>query len=284
MYVELIIGLAAAAALVVIVAGHFYMVYVRENRLSNEFRRLAAALKDGKFFHPQVNRRRVEFTYRGVLIDLHANFGAHHATHGDRATYVELCFAWPEPAFEMEMKTRIGVDGIVDQFWASLEGSQIQVGDDWIDQRFVVAGEPARTIRDLLPRIKPEIAHLINAFPTNGFQIFVTNGVWTIRTTRLTRTFNELWTLTCRCIDLLEVIACETTNAVQFLVTTESKTMTQAICPICGENVKQRVVRCVSCQTIHHRECWEFAGACSTYACGERGYDIVDGPPPVQGK
>lgn len=40
-------------------------------------------------------------------------------------------------------------------------------------------------------------------------------------------------------------------------------------CLICGCPLKGApVVRCTKCATPHHRDCWEFNGRCSTFACG----------------
>ena len=40
------------------------------------------------------------------------------------------------------------------------------------------------------------------------------------------------------------------------------------ICKVCGEAIEDgaRVV-CASCNTPHHRDCWEYVGACSIYGC-----------------
>ena len=41
------------------------------------------------------------------------------------------------------------------------------------------------------------------------------------------------------------------------------------ICKVCGEAISGGpVVVCSSCRTPHHRECWEYVGACSIYGCG----------------
>lgn len=39
-------------------------------------------------------------------------------------------------------------------------------------------------------------------------------------------------------------------------------------CPVCGTPLQQGLLRCGTCRTPHHRECWDYAGGCSTYACG----------------
>jgi len=42
-------------------------------------------------------------------------------------------------------------------------------------------------------------------------------------------------------------------------------------CKVCGEPIEDGpVVFCATCNTPHHRECWEFTGACSIYGCGSK--------------
>jgi hypothetical protein len=44
----------------------------------------------------------------------------------------------------------------------------------------------------------------------------------------------------------------------------------EAMCRVCGASLAQGgVVACVKCATPHHKDCWEFNGRCSTFACGE---------------
>ena len=41
------------------------------------------------------------------------------------------------------------------------------------------------------------------------------------------------------------------------------------LCKVCGEAIEGgSVVICTSCRTPHHRDCWEYVGACSIYGCG----------------
>jgi hypothetical protein len=39
-------------------------------------------------------------------------------------------------------------------------------------------------------------------------------------------------------------------------------------CPVCASPLGGGIARCAKCATPHHRECWDYAGGCSTYACG----------------
>jgi hypothetical protein len=38
-------------------------------------------------------------------------------------------------------------------------------------------------------------------------------------------------------------------------------------CPVCGALLGTSVVRCSSCRTPHHEECWHYLGKCATFAC-----------------
>lgn len=40
------------------------------------------------------------------------------------------------------------------------------------------------------------------------------------------------------------------------------------ICKVCGEPIHAgAVIVCAACNTPHHRDCWEYVGACSIYGC-----------------
>lgn len=41
-------------------------------------------------------------------------------------------------------------------------------------------------------------------------------------------------------------------------------------CQICGQGSGGRWVRCRSCETPHHHDCWQYLEKCATYACGSR--------------
>ena len=45
-----------------------------------------------------------------------------------------------------------------------------------------------------------------------------------------------------------------------------------ATCQICLNPLAMRVVYCSGCVTPHHKECWDYLGGCSTYACLRRTY------------
>jgi len=39
-------------------------------------------------------------------------------------------------------------------------------------------------------------------------------------------------------------------------------------CRVCGEQIFLEKVHCLACETPHHRDCWEYTGACAMFGCG----------------
>ena len=50
-----------------------------------------------------------------------------------------------------------------------------------------------------------------------------------------------------------------------------------AACGVCGDPLAGDLVRCDLCDTPHHRECWEYIGGCTTFACEGRPEDVPEG-------
>jgi len=43
----------------------------------------------------------------------------------------------------------------------------------------------------------------------------------------------------------------------------------EAHCPVCATSLaKEETVACPRCETLHHKDCWEFNGACAVFGCG----------------
>jgi hypothetical protein len=47
----------------------------------------------------------------------------------------------------------------------------------------------------------------------------------------------------------------------------EVRTTRDSTCLVCGTALVDLVVRCATCKTPHHSECWNYVGQCSMYAC-----------------
>ena len=74
-------------------------------------------------------------------------------------------------------------------------------------------------------------------------------------------------------IALREAFQLAQTAGIEFTGSTTGPHTDRAKCPVCSEPLgriaNQALRTCVRCGTRHHRECWDLAGRCAIYGCGE---------------
>ncbi len=70
-------------------------------------------------------------------------------------------------------------------------------------------------------------------------------------------------------LDLYDQALLTRTRGITFLEQQSAQVLEQAICRVCGEEIREGLVFCRRCKTPHHRECWQYIGRCSVFACGE---------------
>jgi hypothetical protein len=58
-------------------------------------------------------------------------------------------------------------------------------------------------------------------------------------------------------------------GSIEFVHRQTLETIDQCVCKVCGDELRDDVVLCRRCKTPHHRDCWLYYGACSTYGCRE---------------
>ncbi|MBI2899619.1 MAG: hypothetical protein HYY17_05500 [Planctomycetes bacterium] len=63
---------------------------------------------------------------------------------------------------------------------------------------------------------------------------------------------------------LADALALPKTDGVEFLPSPDGAS---GLCQVCGLSFGGEAVACAVCGTRHHKECWEYLGRCSTYAC-----------------
>lgn len=88
-------------------------------------------------------------------------------------------------------------------------------------------------------------------------------------TARLRRTPDAVVRFSVLCLKLAQhvrMFSAQTSGV--FVVETQTSSVGQ--CQICGAALEGVLVRCARCSTPHHADCWTYAGACSTYGCGEK--------------
>lgn len=143
-----------------------------------------------------------------------------------------------------------------------------QVGDPDFDAAFEVttseAGFAERTLTPAARRV------LQNSSLYGEFLWRVSRAGFLFRMNARPARARELDTWLGAAFQLLDALpeaqAVEQIQAVQVKL----KITPDAECQVCGVSLARGpVVRCAKCSTPHHKDCWEFNGRCSTFACGE---------------
>jgi hypothetical protein len=70
-------------------------------------------------------------------------------------------------------------------------------------------------------------------------------------------------------LDLYDQALLTRTRGITFVQQQSAQVLEQVVCRICGEEIREGLVFCRRCKTPHHRDCWQYAGRCSVFACGE---------------
>lgn len=200
-----------------------------------------------------------------------------HFHAGDRPARVE---------FEPMGETRVVVDlkgrspGVLliypEGFWspvAKFFGAQdLRVGDAPFDALYMVKARPEGVATALFhPSRRGEVVRAIRSigvFPgmrielsPESLRIRVSEPL--LRRSSLSRLLEASILLTARILERPD--GEEVLSAVPVPVAVDG-----GICLVCGAELEGPLARCRECGTPHHRECWDYAGGCSTYACGSR--------------
>jgi hypothetical protein len=80
---------------------------------------------------------------------------------------------------------------------------------------------------------------------------------------------SELMQIVEAALDLYDQAWLTQTQDITFLEQQSAQVLEQAVCRVCGEEIREGLVFCRRCKTPHHRECWQYVGRCSVFACGE---------------
>ena len=84
-------------------------------------------------------------------------------------------------------------------------------------------------------------------------------------------------------LDLYDQALLTQTRGITFVQETSAQVLEQVVCRVCGEEIREGLVFCRRCKTPHHRECWQYVGRCSVFACGESEFQTPQVAPRVPG-
>jgi hypothetical protein len=104
----------------------------------------------------------------------------------------------------------------------------------------------------------------------------ISGGTLLVKKLSLIRQYEPLAHYVVLCLTLFDQALLTRDAGIEFL-DRPAPALGPPICQICGDEIAADLVQCKSCKTPHHKECWLYYGACSTYGCRERRYTLPVG-------
>jgi hypothetical protein len=200
-----------------------------------------------------------------------------YVQHGKNSTHTAFTITWAEPSFRLEVYPQDILSGFR-RLWGM---EDIEIGSAEFDRSFFISGNSRSAVRDMLSAevqaLIWKLAQLGSAPPIHGtrdIQVQFLGGVLTITKPRHLTSYEHLEEFVTLSAELFQAALRTRTTGIEFVTTgpVEAKEpdAVESQCQVCGEPLAADLVWCAACKTPHHRECWEYFGGCSTYACGHK--------------
>ncbi len=154
-----------------------------------------------------------------------------------------------------------------------LNVDDIRIGDPEFDPRYVVKANDERFIREFLDaRTRQAIEDLRNLLANDRILVSVNSSRLMVRKQGILGELDDLTVfaeLACRLFDRV-FLFWQRSSGIEILDDAPAPPAGDPVCQVCGSAIPGDArVYCRRCKTPHHKECWQFNGRCSTYACGE---------------
>ncbi len=155
-----------------------------------------------------------------------------------------------------------------------LNVDDIKVGDREFDPRFVVKSDDEGFIREYLDaRTRQAVEDLRNLLGNDKVLVSVNSSRLLIRKHGILSELNDLTVfaeLSCKLYDRI-LMFWQKASGIEILEDEPPAPGAFPVCQVCGGEIPADArIYCRRCKTPHHKDCWEFNGQCSTYACGEK--------------
>jgi hypothetical protein len=151
----------------------------------------------------------------------------------------------------------------------------VRIGDQEFDRGYVVQANDADMAREFLtPAVRWSIDNLHRLAPPNGMLVSINPERLLVQVDRNLGQSSESLALAVHEALLIhdglrEGVAARMNVGISIVSAgaAEVEDAGPPICKVCGEAIVTPGVLCATCRTPHHRDCWEFVGACSIYGC-----------------
>lgn len=173
----------------------------------------------------------------------------------------QVMISWPDQAFHLEV---VPADG-------STKLNGLRLGAPWFQQRFECRTNSRQQAETFLsPDVQGRINFLYVLNEEYSLNFVLSRGRLLIQKDRPIKTYDEWAAFVTTSIELYDQGML--TRAVGIDFVSENVNTENINCRVCGDQITTDMVFCRRCKTPHHRECWEYFGACSIYGCKEPNY------------
>jgi hypothetical protein len=191
---------------------------------------------------------------------------------GEDNTHTRLTITWPDPHLRCEIYPQSAFSGFR-KLWGALD---IEIGSPQFDSAYLIEGNSKSAVRELLTAEVQAIIRKLAALSPgkasgDDIQVKWADGVLTITKPYHLATYASLEQLILLSAELVAA-ATLASAGIEFVGEVKEPDAIPSQCQICGDSLSRDLVYCASCHTPHHRECWDYFGGCSTYACGQNKY------------
>lgn len=207
---------------------------------------------------------RVVFPYRSACVTVEALARAPQDL--GRGPAVRIHLRWPESALRAEVRHPPWPPHA-----ALRDGLQpIRLASGEFDRRCSVRGTDPRAVVEFFNEVvRWHIERLRTQPAVSPLCLQIGRGAIAITKVLAVHHGSELIQVAEAALDLYDQALLTRTHGITFLEQQSAQVLEQAVCRICGEEIREGLVFCRRCKTPHHRECWQYVGRCSVFACGE---------------
>ncbi|MBI4864483.1 MAG: hypothetical protein HY815_30125 [Candidatus Riflebacteria bacterium] len=170
---------------------------------------------------------------------------------------------------------------LADSVLTSRDLHKIGLGDSFVDHHFTLLVRDEYPVRKLMGKETRETLTRLYYLPPQynlylGLEYERALVKKLVRAEELTASLlKEMSELTRALVEgLIKRLLVEEADQELVKILTVSLPEEQARCQVCGERIGLDKIECRRCETPHHRDCWEYNGRCSMYACGETRYRV----------
>lgn len=255
----------AIGALVVVLGAVALVAYHKSQRevLARIARRFHGRVDWPDFF----GRPLLRFRHNG------ANVLLSYTRHGKLQWHTHLQINWPERGTRLEIYPQDAQARL-----RHLRGMEdICIHAPQFDGDFLICGSDRDVARTLLSVEVQQRIYALAKIGAGGFwkrnniYVAIRGGVLQVTKPTCLTNSDDLARFLTLALELFDQAIATSATGIEYLDSPRPPDEEPSQCGVCGDDLTRGdIVLCRRCRTPHHRECWEYFGGCSTYACQEK--------------